>query len=85
MTSGVLQTGHYETRDELADAIRELYEKGATLASIADRCGVSARCVRRLVVERGMARETRPVAQPKPMSIKPHELRFLRSQGVSNG
>jgi hypothetical protein len=84
MTSGVLQTGHYETRDELAEAIRIYYEQGDTLASIADRCGVSARCVRRLVVEKGMARETRPVAQPKPMSIKPHQLRFLRSQGVSN-
>lgn len=78
MTSGILQTGIYETRDELAEAIRGYYEAGSTLADIAFRCEVTLRCVRRLVVERGMTREDRPVVERKPLSIRGHELKLVR-------
>lgn len=77
MPSGVLQTGNYETRVELIDAIREHYEGGMRMVDIALRCDVSPRCVRRIIVQHDMVREVRPVVEPKPMSIRGHELRLV--------
>lgn len=77
MTSGVLQTGIYETRAELVEGIRGHYEDSLKLVDIALRCDVSVRCVRRIIAEYDMVREVRPVIHRKPMSIQPHELRLV--------
>jgi lambda repressor-like predicted transcriptional regulator len=72
-------TGAYSTRAALIAGVKALYDDGATMREIAERAEVSANTVRNLIVAGGWSRTARSVVTPTPMSVKPHELRFVRS------
>lgn len=69
-----MMTGNYDTRDELVAAIKRYYDDNVTMTNIASRCGVTLKCVRGIIAKEVPARQTRPIVDPVPMSIKPHEL-----------